>query len=146
MNCANFNFVLIGDSPIQANGLKKKITEQKKQTQLFAIYNKLHLKSKKFDNVSGLYALRVDDKIYIGQTQNVGRRLRQHINLLKTKTHSCKRLQDDFLTYRNMEFIFIEEERDKNKRKAIENKFIMLFRKVYGDNGVYNSIISFHSI
>ena len=58
----------------------------------------------------GIYAIINKDngRIYIGQTENLRKRAKAHVNLLKAGNHYCKDLQEDYDNNFNFKIEIIE--------------------------------------
>jgi group I intron endonuclease len=56
----------------------------------------------------GIYKItnKINDKVYIGSSNDVGRRWKEHMDYLSNKNHHCLRLQKDWNTYDIDNFIF----------------------------------------
>jgi group I intron endonuclease len=60
------------------------------------------------DIVIGIYCIKnkINDKVYIGSSHNVERRLKAHWYKLRTQKHNNSRLQLDFEQFGELEFVF----------------------------------------
>ena len=76
--------------------------------------------------LSGIYKIYCKDtnKYYIGQSVNVKKRLRTHLNELRNNNHINQSLQRDFNTCGEGAFIF-------EKIKDVEEEFLNIFEKYY---------------
>ena len=53
---------------------------------------------------SGIYQIVINNKGYIGSTNNFSRRKNEHISLLKRNTHTNKKLQNSYNKYKKFNF------------------------------------------
>ena len=76
--------------------------------------------------MTGIYKIycKATNKYYIGQSVNIDKRLKTHLNELKNNKHINQRLQEDFNTYGEDFFIF-------EKIKEVEEEFLNIFEKYY---------------
>lgn len=86
----------------------------------------LNLKNiKPFNKISGIYKIKINDKIYIGSAINIKHRLKTHLGTLKTKTHHNRTMQNLFNKYGENEIYFeIVEQCDPTCRIEREKYFI----------------------
>ncbi len=54
----------------------------------------------------GLYCIKIDDILYIGETINISRRLHEHMKDLKNHQHSNKILQSAYNKYNDMNYVY----------------------------------------
>jgi group I intron endonuclease len=91
---------------------------------------------------SGIYQIRniVNGKLYIGSTQNIETRWRQHQRALKVEKHCNKYLQHAWIAYgkSNFKFEILEEVNDKSKLISKEQYYLDLYKSYLPENG-YNT-------
>lgn len=66
------------------------------------------LNDTRYKNVSGIYKLIINNKIYVGSAVNLSKRLRCHLNSLLAKKHHNIKLQRAFNKYQAIDFEVIE--------------------------------------
>lgn len=89
---------------------------------------------------SGIYYIenKVNNKIYVGQSINVHKRINRHKYLLKTGTHSNIYLQRSFDKHGKNNFDFgVIKLCDVDELNSLESRYIKMFNSVYGQEG-YN--------
>ena len=91
--------------------------------------------------LSGIYIIinRANGKIYIGQTKDFKKRIRDHLTDFRRNVHVNKTFQDDFNKFGEecFEFVFLEQVEDKEERHIREQYYIAKFRSNDGIIG-YN--------
>jgi group I intron endonuclease len=91
--------------------------------------------------VSGIYQIRnlVNNKIYVGSTENFGIRKKRHFYQLKKGNHTNIHLQNAYNKYGKESFIFeiIEYVKNKNDIIRYEQHFLNYFSMINSD-GLYN--------
>jgi group I intron endonuclease len=89
--------------------------------------NRLFIRSK-YKNKSGIYCLesKLDNRVYIGSSKNIGRRISEHYNNLINNTHSNKKLQNFINKYTTSQLILhiVIISTDRNALFNIETEFI----------------------
>lgn len=97
------------------------------------------------DTISGVYAIYnyVEDKIYIGSSKDVQRRIAQHFYSLKRNEGVNFRLQNSFNKYGENSFIvfILEEAQEKINLQNAENKYLAIFQSYKPELG-YNILNS----
>lgn len=89
---------------------------------------------------SGIYCIenKVNNKVYIGQSINVHKRINTHKYLLRTGTHSNIYLQRSFDKHGKDSFDFkVIELCDVDKLNSLEKRYIKMFNSLYSQEG-YN--------
>ena len=81
---------------------------------------------------SGIYMIenQVNGKTYIGQTSDLERRKKEHLNKLKNKTHHNLHLQNSFNKYGEDNFVFktIKRNIPKSQLNSLEQRYIKVFK------------------
>jgi len=74
---------------------------------------------------SGIYTItcKINNKIYVGETEDLRMRKFNHFSRLKYNTHSCKNLQDDFNLYGENNFIYEKLLKCKKKYLLSEENY-----------------------
>lgn len=95
---------------------------------------------KKISCIYGILCL-VNNKIYIGRTQDLYRRKREHICKLKNNKHGNKNLQQDYNRYGSSQFKWLVIELINDKALLIEKEtdYINLYGGIESSN-VYNEL------
>lgn len=89
---------------------------------------------------SGIYCIenKVNNKVYVGQSINVHKRINMHKYLLRTGTHSNIYLQRSFDKHGKESFDFrVVKLCDVDKLNSLESRYIKMFNSIYGQEG-YN--------
>ncbi|MHA1215696.1 MAG: GIY-YIG nuclease family protein [Candidatus Hodarchaeales archaeon] len=90
---------------------------------------------------AGIYCIEniINKKIYIGQSKNVEKRLKEHKTLLRTNKHHNSHLQHSYNKYgeENFSFCILEKTDDLESLNELENKWIAHYKSFVGMNG-YN--------
>ena len=98
------------------------------------VYNPIFYPDEELKGKSGIYQIRnlVNDKIYIGSSENLYIRYREHFYTLNKNIHRNGKLQKSFNKHGEQNFIFeiIEFIEDKNKLLEIEQYWIDRFKVV----------------
>lgn len=80
---------------------------------------------------SGIYAIicRKTNKVYIGQSENVRKRINAHFSMLQIKKHNSEEMQKDYNKYSNTFYFYvIRIDNNKESRLRQESFYIDLFR------------------
>lgn len=88
----------------------------------------------------GIYIIKnkVNNKVYIGQSVDIDKRIKKHFNLLENKTHYNEHLQNAFNKYgRNNFFVDVLEECPVEKLNEREKYYIQLYDSATREKG-YN--------
>lgn len=92
-------------------------------------------------NGPGVYAI-IDIynfKVYVGSTENIRKRGKQHENALKRNKHNIIELQNDFNNKRNYHFDFIILEKcNCSKRTRLLKEYLYLYQFIKEGFKVYN--------
>ena len=85
--------------------------------------------------ISGIYQIKnkYNGKIYIGKTNNLHRRKKEHFRALKKGTHTCKAFQSDYNNATNKNNFEISLLNNQNTRKAEITEM-----KKIGKSNLYN--------
>jgi group I intron endonuclease len=134
---------------------QKKNYENKNASEINDIMNdiKIPLMQKDLKSItpikSGIYKIinKVNGKYYVGRSQNIKKRWREHKNKLRNNKHFNEHLQSSWNSYGEQSFEFIlVEELDNNKQVLIdaEEKYIKIFlnNRKNGNDDCYNLSIS----
>lgn len=104
-------------------------------------------------NTLGVYAIKnkVNDKVYIGESNNIERRWQEHKDELNTNSHYNKKLQSDWNKYKEENFIFeVLEEVPKIQGSPykttmqliyVENKYIKQFDSITNGYNLENTVV-----
>jgi group I intron endonuclease len=100
------------------------------------------------DNISGIYCIRnkVNNKMYIGSSVSIRKRVRRHINSLINNKHDNEHLQNAWIKYgkESFEFIILACVLIKEQLRNIEKYFIDLYQVCNRDFGYNKSITTTH--
>lgn len=101
---------------------------------------KMAFKIKTKYNGPGVYAI-IDIynfKVYIGSSQNVLLRGKNHLSLLKRKKHNIKELQKDYDNKNDFDFILIEKA-NCSTRKRLLKEYCYIYLMIKEGFSIYNS-------
>ena len=87
---------------------------------------------KKYAGVPGVYAFRcqVSKKLYVGESNDVQSRVKQHFSQLNRDCHPLRNLQKDYHTHgrESFKFLLLLEEVDRGRREFLELQVSLLER------------------
>ena len=93
---------------------------------------------------------KINDKIYIGKAKNHYERLGLHIRRLNEGKHHCKQLQEDYIRYGAINFIFtiLHEAKEEENINLLEIHYISQINpeKLYNSRLMKNKIVSFDAL
>lgn len=105
-----------------------------------AILNKQHRCLGRY-NVCGIYQITniINGKIYIGSSNNILQRWKNHIRELEANKHGNIYLQRDWTEYQKENFIFeVLEQCEENVRYTVEQNYLDKFMPFYRTGNGYN--------
>lgn len=87
-----------------------------------------------------------NNKKYIGMTNNIDRRIKQHFNALRDSRHVNELMQNDFKDMNDFEIEIIDECWNKEDALITESYYIKKFKTENNKYGYNNTIIDFENI
>jgi group I intron endonuclease len=93
----------------------------------------------KKEKIAAIYIIRnnVNNKIYVGSTNDLNRRLRNHKFLLEAGKHHSKHLQNAYNKYGKENFLFEVYKKVNENELLIEEQKVLDYLRPFGKNG-YN--------
>ncbi len=104
------------------------------------VYKKLNT----ITNVSGIYCITniVSNKIYIGSSKHIDRRIKEHIRKLRKGTHANSHLQSAWNLHKENAFIFLIIEKCDTEELLIREQYYIDKYKCYDKSVGYNKSIT----